>query len=72
MSPEKQEAGGQAVHPVRMDQEFQLQNLRRLVMNPGFESVEQYASAYSSPVKQGQSEVSSSPRSSGENREQPF
>lgn len=57
---EKHEGGVPAVHPVRMDQEFQLQNLRRLAMDPEFESMGQYASAYSSPAK-GQEDVSSNP-----------
>lgn len=36
-----------AVQPVRMDQEFQLQNLRRLVMNQDSESTDLYPDAYS-------------------------
>lgn len=61
MSPEKYNGGGPAVEPatesVRMDQEFQLQNLRRLAMNP-FESMNQYADVYTSPAGQGQKDVS--------------
>lgn len=57
MSAEKNK-GGPAVQPVRMDQEFQLQNLRRLAMNQGFESMGQYADAYTSPANNGCKDVS--------------
>lgn len=39
--------GGPAVQPVRMDQEFQLQNLRRLALNQDSESTGLYPDAYS-------------------------
>lgn len=58
MSPEKQNAGGPAVGPPRMDQAFQLQNLHRLAMNPEATSMGQYADMYTSPSRRGQQEVS--------------
>lgn len=58
MSPEKHKAGGPAVEPPRMDQAFQLQNLRRLAMNPEFSSMDQYADVYTNLADQGQKDVS--------------
>lgn len=57
MSTDK-DKDGPAVQPVRMDQEFQLQNLRRLAMNHDFESMDQYTKAYLSPAHNGPKDVS--------------
>lgn len=54
----EEDKGGPAVQPVRMDQEFQLQNLRRLAMNQDFESMGQYANEYLSLANNGHKDVS--------------
>lgn len=50
--------GGPALQPVRMDQEFQLQNLRRLALNQDSESTGQYLDAYSTSASSGYKGVS--------------
>ena len=62
MSAEKQEGDGPAIDRLRMDQEFQLRNLRRLAMEPGFESsTGQYAGPYTSGATRDQKDVSLRP-----------
>lgn len=58
MSAEKLKASGPAAHPVRMDQEFQLQNLARLATDPTFDSMGQYAGTYSIPGDRDHQDVS--------------
>ncbi|SPO03764.1 uncharacterized protein DNG_06447 [Cephalotrichum gorgonifer] len=59
MSAEKNKGGGSAAQSVRMDQEYQLQNLHRLAMNHDFESMGQYADVHSGLASRGKKDVAS-------------
>lgn len=57
MSDDK-DKGGPITQPVRMDQEFQLQNLRRLAMSQELEAMHQYDNTYLISANNGHEDVS--------------